>query len=74
MKPSAAKGRYLRKITFATTMGPGIQVDANRVRNVVGRRRGVSLPSRSDSDSRRKPPSSDGGFRRAGSARPARGT
>ncbi|WP_194892890.1 50S ribosomal protein L1 [Catenulispora pinisilvae] len=36
VKPSAAKGRYLRKITFATTMGPGIQVDANRVRNVAG--------------------------------------
>jgi large subunit ribosomal protein L1 len=35
IKPSAAKGRYLKKITFATTMGPGIQVDANRVRNVV---------------------------------------
>jgi large subunit ribosomal protein L1 len=35
VKPSAAKGRYLKKITFATTMGPGIQVDANRVRNVV---------------------------------------
>jgi large subunit ribosomal protein L1 len=36
VKPSAAKGRYLKKITFATTMGPGIQVDANRVRNVAG--------------------------------------
>ena len=35
VKPSAAKGRYLKKITFATTMGPGIQVDTNRVRNVV---------------------------------------
>ncbi|MEY9855227.1 large subunit ribosomal protein L1 [Catenulispora sp. GAS73] len=35
VKPSAAKGRYLKQITFATTMGPGIQVDANRVRNVV---------------------------------------
>jgi len=35
VKPSAAKGRYLKKITFATTMGPGIQVDANRVRNVA---------------------------------------
>ena len=31
-KPSAAKGRYLRKITFATTMGPGILVDPNRTR------------------------------------------
>src|SRR5246127_989344 len=31
-KPSAAKGRYLRKVTFSTTMGPGIPVDANRTR------------------------------------------
>jgi large subunit ribosomal protein L1 len=35
VKPSAAKGRYLRKITFATTMGPGIQVDPNRTRNLM---------------------------------------
>jgi large subunit ribosomal protein L1 len=35
VKPSAAKGRYLKKITFATTMGPGVLVDANRVRNVT---------------------------------------
>ena len=34
-KPSAAKGRYIRKITFATTMGPGIQVDPNRSRNLL---------------------------------------
>jgi large subunit ribosomal protein L1 len=27
LKPAAAKGRYLRKITFATSMGPGIMVD-----------------------------------------------
>jgi large subunit ribosomal protein L1 len=31
-KPSAAKGRYLKKIKFATTMGPGVPVDANRTR------------------------------------------
>jgi len=31
-KPSAAKGRYLKKVTFATTMGPGIPVDVNRTR------------------------------------------
>jgi len=31
-KPSAAKGRYLKKVTFATTMGPGVPVDVNRTR------------------------------------------
>ncbi|ADP84222.1 50S ribosomal protein L1 [Pseudofrankia inefficax] len=35
VKPSAAKGRYLKKITITTTMGPGIQVDPNRVRNLL---------------------------------------
>ncbi|HYZ08282.1 MAG TPA: 50S ribosomal protein L1 [Pseudonocardiaceae bacterium] len=34
-KPSAAKGRYLKKITVSTTMGPGIPVDPNRVRNLL---------------------------------------
>ncbi|MGH3853807.1 MAG: 50S ribosomal protein L1 [Pseudonocardiaceae bacterium] len=33
-KPSAAKGRYLKKINFSTTMGPGIPVDPNRTRNM----------------------------------------
>ena len=35
LKPAAAKGRYLKKITFTTTMGPGIPVDANRTRNLL---------------------------------------
>jgi large subunit ribosomal protein L1 len=34
-KPSAAKGRYLKKVTFSTTMGPGVPVDANRTRNML---------------------------------------
>jgi large subunit ribosomal protein L1 len=34
-KPSAAKGRYLKKVTFATTNGPGIPVDPNRTRNLL---------------------------------------
>src|SRR5215469_5448601 len=33
-KPSAAKGRYLRKVTFSTTMGPGIPVDPNVVKGL----------------------------------------
>jgi large subunit ribosomal protein L1 len=32
-KPSAAKGKYLRKVTVATTMGPGVPVDPNVVKN-----------------------------------------
>ena len=35
LKPSAAKGRYLRKATITTTMGPGIPVDPNRTRNLA---------------------------------------
>jgi len=34
-KPSVAKGRYLRSITLASTMGPGIKVDPGRVRDIV---------------------------------------
>jgi large subunit ribosomal protein L1 len=34
-KPSAAKGRYIKKITVSTTTGPGIPVDPNRTRNLL---------------------------------------
>ena len=30
-KPSSAKGRYLRKITVSSTMGPGVKIDPQRV-------------------------------------------
>jgi large subunit ribosomal protein L1 len=33
-KPSAAKGKYLRKVFVATTMGPGIPIDPNMTRNL----------------------------------------
>lgn len=35
VKPSAAKGRYIRSITLTTTMGPGIHVDPARTRDLV---------------------------------------
>jgi large subunit ribosomal protein L1 len=34
LKPSSAKGRYLKKITVSTTMGPGIPVDPNKLKVV----------------------------------------
>ena len=35
LKPSSAKGRYIRKATIATTMGPGIPVDPARTRDLL---------------------------------------
>jgi large subunit ribosomal protein L1 len=34
-RPSAAKGKYLRTVVMATTMGPGIKVDPSRTRDLV---------------------------------------
>jgi len=34
-KPSVAKGRYLRTITIAPTMGPGVKVDPSRTRDII---------------------------------------
>jgi large subunit ribosomal protein L1 len=34
-KPAAAKGRYIRSIVMASTMGPGVKVDPSRTRDLV---------------------------------------
>ena len=34
-KPSAAKGRYIRSIVMASTMGPGVKVDPSRTRDLI---------------------------------------
>jgi large subunit ribosomal protein L1 len=31
-KPPGAKGRYIRKVTVASTMGPGVHIDPNKFR------------------------------------------
>jgi large subunit ribosomal protein L1 len=33
-KPSAAKGRYLRSVVMAATMGPGVKIDPSRTRDL----------------------------------------
>ena len=35
LKPASSKGRYIKKVTVSTTMGPGVPVDPNRTRNVA---------------------------------------
>ncbi len=35
LKPSASKGRYIKKGTVSTTMGPGIPLDTTRTRNLL---------------------------------------
>src|SRR5688572_2069212 len=31
-KPASAKGRYVRRVTISTTMGPGVKIDPTRLR------------------------------------------
>jgi large subunit ribosomal protein L1 len=34
-KPAVAKGRYIRSITMASTMGPGVKIDPSRTRDIL---------------------------------------
>jgi large subunit ribosomal protein L1 len=34
-KPAAAKGRYIRRVTVSSTMGPGVKIDPGRLRPAV---------------------------------------
>ncbi|MGZ8694884.1 MAG: 50S ribosomal protein L1 [Gaiellaceae bacterium] len=48
-KPASAKGRYIRRVTLAPTMGPGIHIDPARTRGIM-----EELEGSLESDSSRK--------------------
>ncbi len=74
-KPSAAKGRYLRSITLASTMGPGVKVDPGRTRDIIEeapRRRRASPPQRIHLTGHPRPPAIVADLRRPAHFRPGR--
>ncbi len=44
-KPAGAKGRYIRKVTLASTMGPGVHIDHNRFRREDNKDEDVPPPA-----------------------------
>ena len=70
LKLAVAKGRYLRKITFTTTMGPGIPVDPTRTRFFDEEGQPVA-EGWSATRKARRPPIGDAAASRSGCGRPS---
>src|ERR1700760_618763 len=76
LKPASSKGRYIRKVTVSTTMGPGVQVDPNRTKNVaVEDEAATACPPRSPGSASTRPARPGGSvpFRRRRFVAPHRG-
>jgi large subunit ribosomal protein L1 len=41
-KPASAKGRYVRSVSVSSTMGPGVKIDPNRLKDVDGEAAGAA--------------------------------
>ena len=42
-KPSSSKGNYLKKVSVSSTMGPGLKIDLNILKDEIKKHSGATL-------------------------------